>query len=571
MRKYPDTPLQRMGFLFVQGWKLAPKHMAISAAEIVFSFLLVVQVWLIEWITREILERSPIQALTAGVVLAVLTGMSTTLAAAGTNARLYVVDVFNNHSDAATLDSMAGATSLEDFENSARQKSLALVNQRRGDVGRGLNSWFVALSNLASFASIVVAAWVISPWLLIPVVLSLGQAAIGFVAQSRIERSADSEASKLARAHQLIDCLTMGRGADELRLLGAQQLYSKHIVKHAREWVNPQRRALVQSFMLSCSGLVLVLAGLGLAGFMMLHYGAYGVPEIAALLFLTPRIIGGADMAFYTAASLHSTDMAVRRWVDSLVTPHAMEAELPQESSGKGCELAAGDRYDVLIDDVCYAFANGHEHAVKTALRHVSIQIPAGTTAAIVGPNGSGKSTLAQIIAGVRVPQSGAVHVATGRDIRYVPQDPKFFTGTLSENIELDNPPVVSKDALALMASRSMQDLTVKKNLRPNNASEQDEFSDLSGGQWKRVALARETHHSDSDVIVVDEPESELDTQGLSELRRWLLTTPCGEKEIRIIVTHSMDTAQKCDWIVMLDDGEVRYCGPQEKAPPLIR
>ncbi len=86
--------------------------------------------------------------------------------------------------------------------------------------------------------------------------------------------------------------------------------------------------------------------------------------------------------------------------------------------------------------------------------------------------------------------------------------------------------------------------------------------SDLSGGQWQRLALARLLYH-DAPLIILDEPTASLDPVGERQIFE-LLTTFAKEKII-LFTTHRYDTIRKADTIVVLVDGHIAEIGTHEK------
>jgi thiamine transport system ATP-binding protein len=179
-------------------------------------------------------------------------------------------------------------------------------------------------------------------------------------------------------------------------------------------------------------------------------------------------------------------------------------------------------------------------------LDRVSLAIPAGDVVALLGPSGSGKSTLLRVIAGIVAPDAGQVFVggvdvtttATHRrGIGMVFQDNQLFPHlTVLENVAFG--PKMAR------ASRATRHERASRWLRRVGLAgfEQRSVTELSGGEAKRVALAR-TLAAEPEVVLLDEPLTGLDRDlhdrlavDLGELLRTTSTTA-------LLVTHDRDEA----------------------------
>nr|WP_281377793.1 type I secretion system permease/ATPase [Sphingobium subterraneum] len=205
-------------------------------------------------------------------------------------------------------------------------------------------------------------------------------------------------------------------------------------------------------------------------------------------------------------------------------------------------------------------------------LRGVGFELEPGEHLAIVGPAASGKTTLSRIILGILRPTQGAVRLDgmdvskwrredLGRHIGYLPQDVELFSGTVAENVARFTE---CEDSQIIRAARMAGCHQMILNLPNGYDTEIGEGGLLlSGGQRQQVGLARALFGQPR-LVVLDEPNSNLDTQGdqalksaLERLRTARVTT--------IVVTHRQALISHVDKLLVLQNGMVRAFGPVEE------
>jgi PrtD family type I secretion system ABC transporter len=213
----------------------------------------------------------------------------------------------------------------------------------------------------------------------------------------------------------------------------------------------------------------------------------------------------------------------------------------------------------------------------NTILRSVGFDLPAGQTLALIGPSGSGKSTLARHLVGVGDPVSGSIRLdgvelshwdrnQLGSAIGYLPQDVKLFSGTVAENISrfMDDP----SDDDVIEAARMAGAHEMISSLNDGYATQIGEGGGrLSGGQRQRVGLARALFGNPC-LVVLDEPNSNLDSEGEEALARCLNHLKKEGKSI-VLVTHKANILSATDWTLILKDGTVqRFVSTKELLQP---
>ncbi|MBN8525169.1 MAG: ABC-F family ATP-binding cassette domain-containing protein [Planctomycetes bacterium] len=170
--------------------------------------------------------------------------------------------------------------------------------------------------------------------------------------------------------------------------------------------------------------------------------------------------------------------------------------------------------------------------------------IDAGSRTGIIGPNGSGKSTLVRILAGLEIPDSGEVALASGTRLVYLPQRDEFEPGATPLSVLLA---VVSPDAEEHEREhRARRTLTDAGFGQGGNAGILQPVEQLSGGWRKRLAILRAVAR-EPDLLLADEPTNHLDLEGI-----WWLERLVAEARFTVaLVSHDRFFLERvCDRVI---------------------
>ena len=205
-------------------------------------------------------------------------------------------------------------------------------------------------------------------------------------------------------------------------------------------------------------------------------------------------------------------------------------------------------------------------------LKGISLVIEKGDIVGVVGPSGAGKSTLARAILGVWPTYNGAIRLDgaeifnwdrehLGGFIGYLPQDIELFEGSISENIarfgEIDSEKVVEAAKMA-----DVHDLILRFPEGYDTVIGAT-GGNLSAGQRQRIGLARALYGSPV-LVVLDEPNSNLDEQGESALEKALAQLKQKLTTV-VIITHRNNILSKVDKLLILNEGTVGLYGPKDQ------
>jgi len=214
----------------------------------------------------------------------------------------------------------------------------------------------------------------------------------------------------------------------------------------------------------------------------------------------------------------------------------------------------------VTFDDVTFMYPDGDENV----LENFSLDIPSGTTVAIVGETGAGKSTIVNLACRFYEPTGGRVLI-DGRDSRersqlwlhsslgYVLQDPHLFSGTIMENIRYGKLDATDEEVIA--AAKIVSADVVAERMPEGYDAEVGEGGDkLSTGEKQLVSFARAVL-ANPPIFVLDEATSSIDTE--TELLIQNAISHILEGRTSFIIAHRLSTISRADIILVVEDGKI--------------
>jgi ATP-binding cassette subfamily B protein len=242
-------------------------------------------------------------------------------------------------------------------------------------------------------------------------------------------------------------------------------------------------------------------------------------------------------------------------------------AMAPAGALASGSQPAGGaPAAAIRFRDLSFAYPGG-----APVLAGFDLTIPAGSSLAIVGQNGAGKTTLAKLLCRLYDPQAGAIEVDNVdlRDfdlrswrsrVTAVFQDFIRFELPLRDNVA----PAGAPDAVVRAALESAGASTLA-SLDTVLARGYEGGTDLSGGQWQRIALARAlcAVQLGAGVVLLDEPTAQLDVRGEAEIFDRILTAT--RHCTTILISHRFSTVRHADRICVLEHGRVIELGTHDE------
>lgn len=240
---------------------------------------------------------------------------------------------------------------------------------------------------------------------------------------------------------------------------------------------------------------------------------------------------------------------------------------LNMQPISEGTETAPKGGAEIVFQDVSFSYQNAADPLRRMALDHLTMEIPAGSFAALVGPSGGGKSTAGQLIARFWDVESGSITVA-GRDIReystealmntiaFVFQDTHIFAESVYDNIAMHRE-VHHEDVERAAKAARCHDfiLTLPKGYDTKLG---DGEHKLSGGEAQRIAIARAIL-KDAPIVVLDEAMAFTDAENELALREGMAELLKGKTVL--MIAHRLYSIQDADCIFVLENGKLREHG----------
>jgi ATP-binding cassette, subfamily B, bacterial len=410
-------------------------------------------------------------------------------------------------------------------------------------------------------------AW-FKPMLVLGVFLSFLPVALSrYIRASEFYKAESRVVSHRREFKHFEECLTDRVYFKETRTRGAvpflRGLYDRALANYNKEmW-----RTEVRTGRIDLALKALTLLGYGGLLFMLVHYllrGEISAGMFGAVYFAMDNIFKWFEELFNRLGSAYQDAALVGNFFDFM--------SLPERNDGTG--TVRRDR-GVALEGVCFRYPG----VVENSVDDVSLVIPPEQSVAIVGENGAGKSTLVRLITGMYQPSEGRVLIGdvdtrdTSAESRYaglsaVFQNYQRYAMTLAENITISEPAARSDGGHEgdILSALSRAGLAPTTDRFPDGDSTMlsREFggTDLSGGQWQRVAIARGLYRS-HDMIILDEPTAAIDP--LEETALYKRFVEVAKGRTAIIVTHRLGSARIADRIIVMDRGRLVEDGSHEE------
>jgi ATP-binding cassette subfamily C protein len=295
---------------------------------------------------------------------------------------------------------------------------------------------------------------------------------------------------------------------------------------------------------------------------------------LGAYLVINQEATAGVIIAssILVSRALAPVELAIANWKGFVAARHARKrlTELLNFLPERKQPLALPKPCNSLVIESASASPPGNPRVV---VQDVAFSLRGGDALGVIGPSASGKSSLARLLVGVWQPVRGKVRLdgatldqwspeALGQHIGYLPQNVELFDGTIAENISRFHAEADANTVIAAARSAGVHELIV--SLPEGYETPIGEAgANLSAGQRQRVALARALYR-DPFLVVLDEPNSNLDSQGEEALTSAILGIRA-RGGIAVVIAHRASVLAAVDKVLVLNQGQQQALGSKDE------
>lgn len=273
----------------------------------------------------------------------------------------------------------------------------------------------------------------------------------------------------------------------------------------------------------------------------------------------------GAAVAFVSAAGMTAKPIKQLSTINAIIQKGLAAAESIFGVIDTDKEIDEGKRtLDNPKGGITFSNIGFSYDSEKSVLSDLSLNIPAGTTTALVGQSGSGKTTIAALLLRFYNHQSGSVSIdsieindislsSLRKNISLVSQSPVIFDATVAENISYGGEELNEEKLLTALKNANAYDFVMKlENGIHTEVGENGSL--LSGGQKQRIAIARALYKN-APILILDEATSALDNESEKQIQEALDRLKQGRTTL--VIAHRLTTIKDADNIIVLDQGKI--------------
>lgn len=426
----------------------------------------------------------------------------------------------------------------------------------------------------------------LNPWLLLLPLAALPPVLVGKRAQALVDAAKEGTAESARRTRHLLELATTPEAIKEIRLFhGEREVLRRQAegwsgvtaaLSRAHHKAAALRAAAQSVFALAYGGAIVLIIWQALRG-------RANAGDLILVVALAVQVSVQVSSALNLLAMLQGVSKTVER-LTALRSRPATPAQVvptgqPRAASPNGsASLPSRLRRGIHIRRLSFTYPGTD----RPVLHDVDLHIPAGSTVAVVGENGAGKSTLVKLICGLYQPTDGQILV-DGVDIRHADppwrariaplfQDFAQFELLLRENVGLGDVARIGDDATVHAAVEHAEAgpivAAVPGGLSGLLGHGYGDGTNLSGGQWQRLGLARALMRPDPLLLVLDEPAAALDAAAEHAIfERYRASADRAGRAsgaVTLFVSHRFSTVRLADLIVVLRGGRVVECGSHD-------
>jgi ATP-binding cassette subfamily B protein len=466
-----------------------------------------------------------------------------------------------------------GSPGIEHQERADYTDRLTILREELFQLQASLEALLTAFGLAVAMIETGILLALVNPILLFLPLLSLPPLLTGRWAQNRLDRARDESAGEIRLSRHLFRQATSAGPAKELRLFGLQTELRR---RHKELWENATTRlwrihrsnTVVRALGQLVFSVGYVASVLLVVQGVIRHRGQPG--DVVLAITLAAQVNTQVSIGLGLVYNLQGMAKIIGRyhWLKQLVAgDQRVEPDRPTPlKTTKG----------LVFDNVTFRYPGTD----RVVLGGANLEFPAGTTVAIVGENGAGKTTLVKLLCRFYEPQEGRI-LLDGVDIRRFDiaqwreriasgfQDFARFELVAQRTVGVgDLPNLDSEPAVEGALERAHAEDMIGRldhGLSTQLGKSYAEGTELSGGQWQKLALGRAMMRERPLLLVLDEPTSALAAQAEHELfERYAANAKrvgAATGAITLFVSHRFSTVRMADLILVVADGKVKESG----------
>ncbi len=580
----PRAARRMLGFAWAADRRLATLAFVLVVLEALAGSLL--GLWL-KLFVDSVTSRGSGQAgaLAAGLAIAVSITVLAVTEFAGSQVRIALLDRTKHLLDRRLLELVGGTPTLVIQETPRHLRQLELLQAESWEFGAAVPA---VLDGATALVRILITLGLLAS--VSPLLLALPVFGLPIVILSRHTAGLYSRGNELAaepsrRAEMLYYLAASRPAAKEIRLLRLPAELQRRFSAEHEQIRRIHVRLNARGILVRLAGRVLFLAGYLGAIVLVVHQavdGRVSTGDVAMTAVVASQVLALVTGSAEQAQTLLRTLTAAARYLYLEEVAQAGPAARAGQAMTGGITAAARPTAGapvpprltdgIKLEGVTYTYPGG----AAPTLQDVTAALPAGTTVALVGDNGAGKTTLVKLLAGLCRPDAGQILV-DGIDLARLDlvtwrgrlsagfQDHARFEFSLQRALGLGHLPDLDdagavQNALERAGAADLPD-ALPAGLATQLGPAWPDGTDLSGGQWQKLAIGRAMMRPDPLLLLLDEPTAAIDAQSEHELfSRW--TRAAGQLRersgaITVLVSHRFSTVRMADVILVLQGGRI--------------
>ena len=479
--------------------------------------------------------------------------------------------------DRNTLELMSSMPGIEHLERPDYLDRLSLVRSSGSSLMRAVFTLTGTASLIISMLSSLWLLGAVHPLLVLTPFAAIPTAVMVPKSEKFVDRAKAKAAERQRAATQLHQLFLSPGPAMELRVFDASDRLDQRADELWRDVSNVQLGGAIRSALVASVGWVALTVGYVAALLFTAHLAIDGRASIGDLvlvsqlaLLIRGNVARTAEAARKAAAALRTADRFL--WLEKL---HHEQTMAGARTAVTPAELTSGIR----LNDVSFTYP-GTDEPVLVSL---DIDLPAGRTVAIVGDNGAGKTTLIKLLTGMYQPTSGSITI-DGIDLASIDIEDwrRRVGGTFQDFARIET---TAQTSIGLGAPELLDDVVAIGSAVDNGGARPvvdrlpdgldsplgktyHDGSELSGGQWQRLAIARGMMPPDPLCLILDEPTAALDPaaeQALYDRYRKTADTIGLSGAVTVLISHRFSSVRMADLVVVLSNGSVSETGSHEE------